>query len=291
MPHDLNGWLRPRPTRIAFLIEDGEHSSLALDGIFADCYGRWGGRFSVIAPCIDGRISPSYWPWLEAYDPDIVYSYVPLTKAAILELHERLSPAQYHYHRMNERTPKLDMLGFRPRYDFQPLSSLSIIFRMARFSPSRGGGAPVKIIDCWHTEAPSRFLTDNFGIYHASGGGGMFPTDATTAASLLTIVDPEKQASRRYGIPQDLTTIPNELAALEEYAEGRAISLSLASTLFAPKLDIRSYNWSSSFNLVVGDSFADRIMFWNARLLIPAWLIPISAACESILSNWLTRHS
>jgi hypothetical protein len=165
---------------------------------------------------------------------------------------------------MNGHAPRLDTFGFKPRYDFRPLSSLSIIFRMARFSPSRSGAAPVRIIDCRHTESPSRFLTDNFGIYHASSDSGMFPTDATTAASLLTIVDPEKQASRRFGIPQNLTTIPNEFVALEEYAEGRTISLSLASTLFAPKLDIRSYNWSSSFNLVVGGSFADRIMFWNA---------------------------
>jgi len=31
-----------------------------------------GGRFSLIVPCLNGRIAPSYWPWLEAYDPDIV---------------------------------------------------------------------------------------------------------------------------------------------------------------------------------------------------------------------------
>jgi hypothetical protein len=53
MPRDLNGCLRPRPVRVAFLIEDGEHSLLALDGIFADCYGRWGGRFSLIVPIWD----------------------------------------------------------------------------------------------------------------------------------------------------------------------------------------------------------------------------------------------
>ena len=89
MPRELKGWARPRPLRVAFLIEDGEHSSLALDGIFADCYSRWGGRFSLIAPCVNGRIAPSYWPWLEAYDPDIVYSYVPLTKADVQAFREK----------------------------------------------------------------------------------------------------------------------------------------------------------------------------------------------------------
>src|SRR5712691_11036011 len=165
MPRELKGWARPRPLRVAFLIEEGEHASLALDGIFADCYSRWGGRFSLIAPCRNGRIAPSYWPWLEAYDPDIVYSYVPLTRADVLEVHERLSPAEYTFHELDPE-PRLDVFGFKPSYEFEfkPLSSLSIIFKLARYSPpAREGGAPVKIIDSWYTERPSQFLTDNFG--------------------------------------------------------------------------------------------------------------------------------
>jgi hypothetical protein len=98
MSRELKGWARPRPLRVAFLIEDGEHANLALDGIFADCYNRWGGRFNLIAPCRNGRIAPSYWGWLEAYGPDIVYSYVPLSRADVLEVHERLAPAQYAFH-------------------------------------------------------------------------------------------------------------------------------------------------------------------------------------------------
>ena len=105
MPRELNGWARPRPLRVAFLIEDGEHAHVALDGLFADCYSRWGGRFSLIAPCLNGQIVPSYWPWLEAFDADIIYSYVPLSTATVLDVHERLSPANYIFHQPG-RNPK-----------------------------------------------------------------------------------------------------------------------------------------------------------------------------------------
>src|SRR5271169_5602262 len=210
MPSELKGWARPRPLRVAFLIEDGEHAQLALDGIFADCYNRWGGRFSLIAPCLNGRVAPSYWPWLEAYDPDIVYSYLPLNRADVLEVHERLCPAQYAFHELG-REPRLDPYGFKPSYGFSPLSSLSGIFRLARHTPAPSEGAPVKIIDSWHTERPSRFLTDNFGTYHLSRGGSIYPSDAAAAASLLTIVSPDMQADRRYGVPRDLNAIPSEM--------------------------------------------------------------------------------
>ena len=270
MSRHLKGWVRPRPVRVAFLVQDGEHAQLALDGIFADCYYRWGGRFSLIVPCQEFKIPENYWPWLEAYDADIFYSYVPLTEAAILELHERLSPGLYKFHGLG-REPRLDVHGFKPSYGFAPLSSLSLIFWLARYRSS-APGAPIKIIDSWYTDPPSRFISDNYGTYHVSHGGGMFPVDAATAATLLTIVAPEKRGNRRFGVPPTLDAVPDEATAFKAFVDGSATSLSLASTILAPKLDIQNARWSSSFNLVVGDSFDDRVTFWNGRLFIPTWL-------------------
>ena len=111
MEHNMKGRVRSRPLRIAFLMAESEHAQLILDGIFADCYSRWGGRFSLIILCDGDRIPESYWPWLEAFDPDIVYSYVPLSRNAILEVHERLCPSEFKLHWIDEGNPRLDVFG------------------------------------------------------------------------------------------------------------------------------------------------------------------------------------
>jgi hypothetical protein len=102
-------------------------------------------------------------------------------------------------------------------------------------------------------------------------GTGIYPPDAADVGSLLTIVRDELKDGR-HGVPASMPSVPNDLMAFRAIADAQAISMSLASALFAPRLEIRHGRWSESFNLVVGDSYADRIMFWNGRLFTPAYV-------------------
>lgn len=264
-----HGRSRSRPIRVAFLVEGGEHGHLALVGLFAESYGRWGGRYSLVIPCVAGRVPAGYWPWLEAYDADVVYSYVALGDNDQLKIHERLGLSLFQQHKHHGK-PRLDVYDFKPSYGSATLSSLSSMFRLARHRGGKSADPPLAILDCWFTDESSRAFADNFGTYHARCGTSVFPTDARGAARLLTIVSPEKQPGQ-FGVPRDLTTVPSEQAAFEAFADGRATSMSLASMSFASRLDMRRHRWGSSFQLVVEDKFLDRVMFWNGRLLIPAW--------------------
>lgn len=257
--------------RVAFLVEQGQNWGLTLEGIFAECYSRWGGRFSLIIPCVDHQVPASYWPWLQAYDPDIVYSYVTLSDADITEVHERLGPSRYLPHQVGPN-PRMDVYGFKPGYGVDaPLSSLSTLFMRARYFRHPGGGAATQILEHYHGEPESLFISDNFGTYLRSTNTGIYPADAADVGALLTIVRDELKDGR-HGVPADKPSVPNDLMAFRAIADGQAISMSLASMLFAPRLDFNHGRWSEAFSLVVGDTYADRILFWNSRLLLPSYL-------------------
>jgi hypothetical protein len=265
---ELMGSGKVRPIRVAFFVEAGRDAELMLDAIFADCHSRWGGRFSLIVPCEAGQIVADYWPWLEAFDPDIVYAYVKLDDDAVLEIHERVAPADYIFHWL-EHGSRLDLARLRPKYHVEALSSLSTIFRVARHRAPATGPA-IKILDSSYPENSTRFLSDNFGTYTSSFPGRSYRNDAWPRAGLLTVVPQGEFESSKHSVPDDGIQIAMEQEALAELVSGRATGLGLLSSLYAPSLHIQDNRWSGAFNLIVGETFEDRLLFWNSRLLLSA---------------------
>src|ERR1700733_9354746 len=85
---------RPRPIRIAFLIDVDDCSEELRNEILRFNVRIWGGRLNPIIPVVRGTIPPGYWNLLFIYDPDIVYSYVTLSDELIKKIDLQISP--YH---------------------------------------------------------------------------------------------------------------------------------------------------------------------------------------------------
>ena len=233
-----------------------------LDAIFADCFGRWGGRFNLLVPCENGVIRPSYVPWLGLYDPDIIYSYVDLAHPEIALIHEWFYPAFLVRHDFGRRDGR-DERAFRPGLPMVPLGALSATIGAAHrdfLSPRH----PIAIIDIQLGQKPSQFIQENFGYYGESLTPAPMADDMAELVRTVTFapVADSQRIPRR--MSEDFVTRESEL--LELISKRRdLIGLSQLAAWQCPRLEFHDHRWADSVNLVVGDSFVDRIIFWNAR--------------------------
>src|SRR5215213_7629570 len=88
-----------RPVREAYLVDLSDCPDALLDDIFAEAYGRWGGRRTLIVPATAEGIDERYSEWLLYFDADVIYSFVALSDASVSALHERYAPARLVRHR------------------------------------------------------------------------------------------------------------------------------------------------------------------------------------------------
>jgi hypothetical protein len=169
--------VRARAIRIAFLIERGETAAPTLDAIFAACYGMYGGRFALLVPVVEGLISEAYWDFLEATDPDIIYSYVEIDDAVERRIHERLCPSALVLHRKPREEDRLDRRSYRPHLPVEPLTSLSTALHAARGDGIRPP-TQLYLVDGWQARDVDMFTRDNFGTRTgATGNWRRHPTN------------------------------------------------------------------------------------------------------------------
>jgi hypothetical protein len=264
-------FIRPRPIRVAFLVDEHEHWRPMLDAVFAESYGRWGGRFSLIVPCQAREVRPAYLPWLEAYDADIIYSYVDLTEEAVVSLHERLYPSFLMRHEFYGHAER-DVHAFRPHLPLSSLTSLSVTAVASRGSMI-AGPQPVTLLDFYGRAPAPRFLQENFGCYRESLSPWPVPAILAPYVRTVALVEPELvQNPQLVPRPQgdfvtDYRVVLNRIATQRDLC-----GLALLSAWLCPRLQMHDPRWTNRVNLIVGDSFADRLTFWNARSHLAVWL-------------------
>ncbi|MEW6740085.1 MAG: hypothetical protein ACOYU2_04680 [Nitrospirota bacterium] len=221
----------------------------------------------MIVPVSDNKIDPRYWAWLKWYDPDLIYSYTTINEELIHKVHRDIQPIIFQGHEI--RGEFNGHYSGRPDLEIRPLTSMSILpylrQRQNIFIPY-----PRKLLNRFPEWSDDGFIGDNFGTYYGSFGG--FPVDVGVRDYLEPLnLAPANASELRYLNPGPI--VESEIALLEYMTSdsGAITSVSALSAVNSDYRGIGNHPWSRSFNLVVGDSFVDRISFWNGRLLLEDW--------------------
>jgi len=291
MPSSISGqaFSRARPIRIAYFVHADGDGNRELDGVFTFAAGLWGGRFSLIVPCRDRVPDEVYLDWLVAFDADVLYSFVDFPDATVRRLHERLYPSVLVKH---IAIPRDDIYRFRPDFQLLPLSSLT----MAPLAAGLQLGAvhqAIGLTDCVDPALASGFLRDTFGSTTECLARSL-PSSYSSFAHEIRLAAPRgigaDQAPRSTESVPTLTALVQRLAA-----EPRITGPIQLSAHNAPRLVLRHQRLSRSLNLVVGDTLEDRLMYWNARMMMPSERIgdlvcarlPSAAAADTALVDAL----
>ena len=238
--------------------------------IFSNCYSRWGGRFNPIVPCESGAPRPAFLPWIETYDPDIIYSYVDLSEDVIRSLRERINPCFLVRHEFIEENR--NQRAFRPKLPLPGLGALSTCIK-ASYGDSFAGRQQIQLIDK-HPSWPSfPFLDTNFGTYWACSERWPISGDLVDWVKTVALTPQRILANPRLFLKPIGDAITSEKDFFEFLTKDhRTVGFSMLSAWDTPRIEINDGYFGDSFNLVVGDSFSDYLMFWNIRSYYPMWL-------------------
>ncbi|WP_296224650.1 hypothetical protein [Ralstonia sp. UBA689] len=249
-----------RPMRVAYVLENGEDAHAWLDEVIAQCYGRHGGRQSLIVPSMGGGISDGYAAWLKVLDPDVVMllTYENATAAAnvgallgdTLLAHRQRRPGEI------ENRPAL-------RLETPALTALSWIPFLKTVSGFRN--QPINfILDRYPAWRDDGLIKDNFGTLCDSVG--LFPVHEQIGVRPVMLTPPDPSGDRWHFRIANAVEVQDPYNMLENLLRSGTSTLAHLSNLncqpFRP-----DHPWHDAFCLVIGDSFEDRIACWNAGLL------------------------
>lgn len=277
-------YVNKRPLRAAFLVEDKPESMAIIGTILAYNRERWGGRYNPIVLTNGQTLTDTWWALLEAVDPDVVKSFVPLADDLVGLIERRVSP--YLILQPNRREQEEEYWRVHLPNDGLSLLPTARNVQMA-------GGAIVEsslvlFETDWQKTNPliKRFTEWNFGGYsppiHAVSRqleGVRTQAYPVTEAVSLVLPLTELSTFRAFTYPIQLCSLPKE--ALPDVERGR---------------------FSETFHVVIGDTPTDVAYFWNRPATIPQWRrtclnqgwlprdVATNGQLTTALSMWLQRE-
>jgi hypothetical protein len=251
----------PRPVRIAYLLEDGIDAHGWLDVIFADCFGRHGGRQSLIVPVVAGAISERYRNWLRHLDPDFVMLLTYDNKALVPGLVDLLADTT-----ILDRERRRDGVEQHPRVSIEPVSltSLSWLPFLKTVSGSLRA-RPQFILDRYPAWIDDGLIKDNFGTL--CGSLNPFPMHQQIGVRGLILTPKDPPENRWHFRAVEVDEVQDAYIVVESMAQQSGIvTLGQLSNLHCQP-HRPDHPWTKGFCVVIGDSFLDRVSCWSAGLL------------------------
>jgi len=241
--------VRPRPCKIAFLIDPSNCPSELLDAIFEFNIEHWGGRYNPTIPVINSQISDGYWNLLQLSDPDVIYSYVKIEESLIKEIDKEISPFHFVYHQDHGTSRGMKPAYRVTIYDQIKTRSFYKMFNERFLYPFT---SPVLLV--YYNKCKDHYIQRNFGAIDDSILPNRLPSNVKT----LRFV-----GDYTFG------------KILHEVAETRELMTPIQLSVI--NIDPYEPEYSPTneyFTVIVGDNVWDWLYFWNREIILPRGRIP-----------------
>lgn len=243
--HELR-WIQQtsRPIRYAFIVDPKSIDvSKQLSDIFQFSLRMWGGRLNAIIPLIEGTISQKWWEIFKICDPDKVVICTPLSEDIIKKIYTNINPAEIII--LNDRYPIL-----APRQC--PVGALEI----PKFQERNSSYGKRKKYYCIKSNRKDgsekhRFIEVNFGCYD----------------DIVLVSDSFKNINSKeilLASESDPLKLIDEISSL--YDEKAIFPMDICEVYSSKPYKAEYDSFSSSLQIIVGNSPLDLIYFWNRYL-------------------------
>ncbi len=254
-----------RPAKIAFIVPNDESqlSNWILDGIFYEAYTRWGGAKSLIIPFNEEEpIQEEYIAWLTQYDPDFIYSYVDMPKVQIEQLNKCSLPIKMIRHLVHGEIERWRQFIPKWPYGFTPVTAISTINSpYAKYQGWSDTEQSKVYITQNYSIDEHRFFPDNFGVSYNVDGPSYGRVNSFATKSYCSTEVPENNVVGNMRSDKIIDFV-SELSAKK-----LKTFLQLSSIHAAGVNHPVVHSWQTAFHIFIGNSFSDRLNFWNSRLI------------------------